>query len=363
MFGKIRLFALAYRGGHSGRGRVRQRWPRSKSRSRRRRRRSTARRPLSVSAAGQRSSDGRIFWRIIRRRPNARLYRESSAAAPQIPVDNSRAPARAKPDPKAVAPTTSIVVMGDGMADWLAYGLEDAFSDSPEVAHRPQEQDSFRPVALRGQKRSRLVARGARYPRAGESQLRGHDARRQRPPEHPRARSRQGGRQERQGEEEQDKNKRRSECAQNKDQADDAGSADDRRARTAARQKAPTASSNFAATNGRRSIRNASTKRSRPSRARACRCSGSACRRSAAPDRPPTRSISTISIARAPSAPASIYIDVWDGFVDEAGKYSNYRSGLRRPDAAACVRATASISPSPARASSRIMSSAKSAAT
>jgi hypothetical protein len=54
----------------------------------------------------------------------------------QAPVDNSRAPpprkAEAKPD--AVAPTTSIVVMGDGMADWLAYGLEDAFVDSPEIA-------------------------------------------------------------------------------------------------------------------------------------------------------------------------------------------------------------------------------------
>src|SRR5262245_17409169 len=54
----------------------------------------------------------------------------------QAPVDNSRAPppkkAEAKPD--AVAPTTSIVVMGDAMADWLAYGLEDAFADSPEIA-------------------------------------------------------------------------------------------------------------------------------------------------------------------------------------------------------------------------------------
>jgi uncharacterized protein len=38
-------------------------------------------------------------------------------------------------DPKAepVQTTTSIVVMGDGMADWLAYGLEDAFSDTPEI--------------------------------------------------------------------------------------------------------------------------------------------------------------------------------------------------------------------------------------
>jgi hypothetical protein len=51
------------------------------------------------------------------------------------PVDNSRAPSPRKLDPKAepVTPTTSIVVMGDGMADWLAYGLEDAFSDAPEI--------------------------------------------------------------------------------------------------------------------------------------------------------------------------------------------------------------------------------------
>lgn len=54
----------------------------------------------------------------------------------QGPSDNSRAPSPRKPDPKAepVTPTTSIIVMGDGMADWLAYGLEDAFSDTPEIA-------------------------------------------------------------------------------------------------------------------------------------------------------------------------------------------------------------------------------------
>ena len=54
----------------------------------------------------------------------------------QAPVDNSRAPPPRKPDLKAepVTPTTSVVVLGDGMADWLAYGLEDAFSDSPEIA-------------------------------------------------------------------------------------------------------------------------------------------------------------------------------------------------------------------------------------
>ncbi|MEX1083921.1 MAG: hypothetical protein WEC82_06335, partial [Xanthobacteraceae bacterium] len=46
------------------------------------------------------------------------------------PVDSSRAPAPKKPE---TPPTTTIVVMGDSMADWLAYGLEDAFADTPEI--------------------------------------------------------------------------------------------------------------------------------------------------------------------------------------------------------------------------------------
>jgi hypothetical protein len=64
---------------------------------------------------------------------NSRRYeRESEPSAPQH-VDHSRAPSAPKPD-KDVTPTTTIVVMGDGVADWLGYGLEDAFSDTPEVA-------------------------------------------------------------------------------------------------------------------------------------------------------------------------------------------------------------------------------------
>lgn len=55
---------------------------------------------------------------------------------PQVQTDSSRAPSPRKPDLKAepVTPTSTIVVMGDAMADWLAYGLEDAFSDLPEIA-------------------------------------------------------------------------------------------------------------------------------------------------------------------------------------------------------------------------------------
>ena len=49
----------------------------------------------------------------------------------EAPVDYSRAPPASQKKPEA---TTSIVVMGDGNADWLAYGLEDAFSENPEIA-------------------------------------------------------------------------------------------------------------------------------------------------------------------------------------------------------------------------------------
>ena len=53
-----------------------------------------------------------------------REYREREA-----PVDSSRAPAAT---PKKDV-TTTIVVMGDAMADWLAYGLEDAYSEKPDI--------------------------------------------------------------------------------------------------------------------------------------------------------------------------------------------------------------------------------------
>ena len=45
--------------------------------------------------------------------------------------DFSHAPAPAQKKPEATIP---IVIMGDANADWLAYGLEDAFSEKPEIA-------------------------------------------------------------------------------------------------------------------------------------------------------------------------------------------------------------------------------------
>ena len=86
----------------------------------------------------------------------------------------------------------------------------------------------------------------------------------------------------------------------------------------------PTASLNFAPINGRRFIPSVSMRRSRRSRARACRSSGSACRRSAAPKSTADAVyLNDLYRARAERAGA-VYIDVWDGFVDEGGKYSNF---------------------------------------
>jgi hypothetical protein len=47
--------------------------------------------------------------------------------------DFSRAPPPAKRDPAAALPDRNVIVFGDGMADWLAYGLEDAYADQPDI--------------------------------------------------------------------------------------------------------------------------------------------------------------------------------------------------------------------------------------
>src|ERR1700710_105107 len=43
--------------------------------------------------------------------------------------DASRAPA---PEKRETTPERNVLVLGDGMADWLAYGLEDTHSDQPD---------------------------------------------------------------------------------------------------------------------------------------------------------------------------------------------------------------------------------------
>ncbi len=46
------------------------------------------------------------------------------------PVESYRAPAPRKAD---TPPTTTVVVIGDSMADWLGYGLDEVYTDQPQI--------------------------------------------------------------------------------------------------------------------------------------------------------------------------------------------------------------------------------------
>jgi hypothetical protein len=50
--------------------------------------------------------------------------------APQVREDFSKAP---PPGKRETVPERHILVLGDAMADWLAYGLEEAYSEQPEI--------------------------------------------------------------------------------------------------------------------------------------------------------------------------------------------------------------------------------------
>src|SRR5262245_46580318 len=63
------------------------------------------------------------------RQPSPRLRERPREVEKEQPPDYSHAPS-ATPRKDA---TVKVVVMGDANADWLAYGLEDAFSEKPEI--------------------------------------------------------------------------------------------------------------------------------------------------------------------------------------------------------------------------------------
>ena len=83
-------------------------------------------------------SDAQFWWGDQgRRRSGWDWFQHPQDPQQQVerPPDYSRAPAPKKADPKAaeVAVTTPILVLGDAMADWLGYGLEQAYADAPEI--------------------------------------------------------------------------------------------------------------------------------------------------------------------------------------------------------------------------------------
>ena len=69
----------------------------------------------------------------------------------QAPVDSTRAPAPPRrPD---VAPTLNVMVLGDSLADWLGYGLEEAFAETPEIGivRKPRPNTGLIRVETRGE--------------------------------------------------------------------------------------------------------------------------------------------------------------------------------------------------------------------
>jgi uncharacterized protein len=81
-------------------------------------------------AAAQWGGFGGFFGGPSPRRQNSYGWPWHQEPRREAPVDSSRAP----PAHKREAPaTTNVLVLGDSMADWLGYGLEDAFSETPEI--------------------------------------------------------------------------------------------------------------------------------------------------------------------------------------------------------------------------------------
>src|ERR1700675_2491308 len=59
------------------------------------------------------------------------LFAPFQQQAPRRPVENySKAP---PPEKRETVPERNVLVLGDGMADWLAYGLEDAYAEQPDM--------------------------------------------------------------------------------------------------------------------------------------------------------------------------------------------------------------------------------------
>src|SRR3954471_14580839 len=60
-------------------------------------------------------------------------FRQEAPKRAPVREDFSKAPPPEKRDASAPPPERNILVLGDAMADWLGYGLEDAYSEQPDM--------------------------------------------------------------------------------------------------------------------------------------------------------------------------------------------------------------------------------------
>src|SRR4051812_8467993 len=57
-------------------------------------------------------------------------FQQQQQQAPKRVENFSKAP---PPEKRETVPERNVLVLGDGMADWLAYGLEDAYAEQPDM--------------------------------------------------------------------------------------------------------------------------------------------------------------------------------------------------------------------------------------
>jgi hypothetical protein len=74
--------------------------------------------------------------------------------------------------------------MGDSMADWLAYGLENVVSETPEIGVIRKFRSLTGLPPGRVPRCLRLAAGGTRDPRGGDARFRRHNDRARRSPDH-----------------------------------------------------------------------------------------------------------------------------------------------------------------------------------
>jgi hypothetical protein len=304
-----------------------------------------------------------------------REYREYEYSRPE--PDSSHAPPPRKADKSDVAPTTSIVVMGDAMADWLAYGLEDAFSDAPEVAvvRKNKINSGLLRYDVKGDLDWWHVARDLLAQEkpsyvvmmlgiSDRQNIRERDLAKEAEKE-----AKEKEEQKKAAEKKPDDKAAEDKKAADKQPADGGAPSAEQQAKPADQQKSAEEKKPARQANGTLEFRSEQWERVYNKRIdetiAALKSKGVPVFWVGLPAIKGTKSTSDMSYlnnlyrARAQRA-GIVFIDVWDGFVDEDGRYTSFGP---RASSAACARATASSSRNTAPASSRIMSSARSAAT
>ena len=229
--------------------------------------------------------------------------------------DYSKAPAPKKTD---AVPQMPIMVFGDSMADWLAYGLEQAYADTPEIGILRRHRTSS--GLIRTEARNDPRGEYPDWPLAAKEMIAAQKPKfvvmmigmndRQTDQGSAATPAREAGASSRSG-------RRRSRRAGTRYSPNQPRPPLPRRPRPAA-----TKLSNSAPMRGARLTSGGSTTPSRHSRPRVCRSFGSACRHCG-----PGASAADIpflnDLYRSRSDKAGIvYVDVWDGFVDEDGRFA-----------------------------------------